>query len=170
MLILMAGLPGTGKSALARRLAEELAATVLDKDLIRAALFPPARIEYSTRQDDFVLEVMFQTAEYLFEADPDCFVILDGRTFTRRYQITRAARFARRGDVPLKIILCTCRVETARQRLQRPSHPAANRDFKLYMALKAQAEPIALPHCVIDTDHKLEESVQQALIYLRTKE
>jgi adenylylsulfate kinase len=169
MLILMAGLPGSGKSTLAGRLAEELAAVVLDKDVIRTALFPPERIEYSEQQDDFVLEVMFQTAEYLFEADPDCFLILDGRPFTRRYQVTRAARFARRDGVPLKLLLCICHAETARLRMQHSSHPAANRDFKLYLALKAQAEPIALPHCVIDTDQDLETNVQQALSYLRTE-
>ncbi len=167
MLILMAGLPSTGKSTLARRLGEALPAVVLDKDVVRAALFPPAWIEYSTRQDDFVIDVLLQTGTYLFQADPDCHVILDGRPFTRRSQVTQAARSARRVGVPLKILLCTCRVETARQRLQCPNHPAANRDFKLYVALKSQAEPIVLPHCVIDTDQDFEKNVQQALIYLQ---
>jgi len=42
----MAGLPGTGKSALSRALAAELGGTVIDKDHIRAALFdPPARLD-----------------------------------------------------------------------------------------------------------------------------
>ena len=42
VLIAMAGLPGCGKTALAQRLAERLKAVVLDKDTIRAALFPAA--------------------------------------------------------------------------------------------------------------------------------
>jgi predicted kinase len=170
MLILMAGLPGSGKSTLARRLAQEMGAIVLDKDRVRAALFPPDRIDYSARQDDFVIDVLLQTAGYLFEVDPDCQVFLDGRCFTRRSQVTQAARLARKAGVPIKIIHCTCRPETARQRLLKADHPAANRDFKSYLALKAQAEPIALPHCEIDTDHELEKSVQQALKYLRKRE
>jgi predicted kinase len=44
----MAGLPGTGKSTLARVLANDLGGVVLDKDVIRAALFPAALIEYSS--------------------------------------------------------------------------------------------------------------------------
>ena len=52
MVVIMAGLPGSGKSTVARALAERLPATVLDKDVIRAALFAPAHVEYSRVQDD----------------------------------------------------------------------------------------------------------------------
>ena len=65
MLILMAGLPGTGKSALSRALAAELGGTVIDKDHIRAGLFDPADIEYSTEQDEFCMRVMLKVAGYL---------------------------------------------------------------------------------------------------------
>ncbi len=49
----MAGLPGTGKSTLARTLAAKLNGVVLDKDLVRAAVFNEQWIEYSREQDDF---------------------------------------------------------------------------------------------------------------------
>src|SRR5262245_27920071 len=45
MLIMMAGLQGSGKSTLARHLADALPGIVLNKDTIRAALFPPALLE-----------------------------------------------------------------------------------------------------------------------------
>jgi adenylylsulfate kinase len=53
MLIAMAGLPGSGKSTLAARLEERLGAVVLDKDRVRAALFPPRVLDYSAAQDDW---------------------------------------------------------------------------------------------------------------------
>src|SRR5689334_7010040 len=62
MIVMMAGLPGSGKSTVARAIAQRLPGTVLDKDVIRAALFDPARIEYSQEQDDFCQEIMLQTA------------------------------------------------------------------------------------------------------------
>jgi adenylylsulfate kinase len=104
MLIAMAGLPGTGKSTLARGLAAALPAVVLDKDPIRAALFPPAEVEYSTRQDDFCLSLMLQVAAYMVERDADRRVILDGRPFARRYQRAMVEDAARRLGTELCLI------------------------------------------------------------------
>ena len=52
--VLFAGLPGTGKSTLARALAERLGAAVLDKDRVRGALFPGALTDYSARTGSIV--------------------------------------------------------------------------------------------------------------------
>ena len=43
MIVLMAGLPGTGKTTLARELAQRTQGALLSKDEIRAALFSPKR-------------------------------------------------------------------------------------------------------------------------------
>ena len=45
--IVMAGLPGTGKSTIARELEKRLHAVVLNKDAIRAELFPGDAVNYS---------------------------------------------------------------------------------------------------------------------------
>jgi predicted kinase len=62
MIVIMAGLPGTGKSTLAQVLAARLSGRVISKDSVRHALFSEAEIEYSTEQDDFVMQVMLRTA------------------------------------------------------------------------------------------------------------
>src|SRR5437879_1896550 len=96
MIVLMAGLPGTGKSALAAALAERLSGSVLSKDAIRHALFAPRDVGYTTEQDDFVMEIMLQAAERILQKDPYRRVFLDGRTFSRRYQIERVTSTAQR--------------------------------------------------------------------------
>ena len=157
MLILMAGLPGTGKSTICGALAEELGGAVINKDEVRAALFSPRDIEYSTEQDEFCMRVMLKVAGYLFRKEPSRRIFLDGRTFSRRYQLDRATGFSRAIGQPWRILECVCKDETARQRLSSDSpHPAANRDFKLYLEVKSGFEEITLPKTVIDTDQPLE--------------
>ena len=57
---------------------------------------------------------------------------------------------AREAGTPLKIIECVCSDETARQHLadSGQSHPAGNRNYQLYLELKARYEPIRLPRLV----------------------
>ena len=166
MIILMAGVPGTGKTTLARELANRTQGALLSKDEIRAALFSPEDIEYSVKQDDFVMEVMLEAARFLLQKTPTRKVFLDGRTFSRRYQIDRVLKFAGELAQPWTIIECTCSDETARRRLDLepdPSHPAHNRTFALYLEVKARFEPITYSKTTISTDQPLQRCIEQAL-------
>src|SRR5258708_38599791 len=140
MIVIMAGLPATGKSALCRALAKQIGGVVLDKDIVRADLFPPERIEYSAAQDDFCQSLMIETAGYLLAGDPRTVIFFDGRTFSRRYQIEAVIASAQKVGTSWRTIECTCSEETARQRLERDQaaghHLAANRTFELYQRLK----------------------------------
>ncbi len=173
MLILMAGLPGTGKSTLARQLALALPALILDKDPIRAALFAPERIEYATAQDDFCMSIMLQVAEYLLDQDTATNVILDGRTFSRRYQVEMVADLAARLRQPLRIIECVCADASAQRRLEqdaaRGSHVAGNRNFALYQAIQARFEPIEGPKLIVNTDEDLQSCITVGLAYLKNE-
>jgi predicted kinase len=171
MIVLMAGLPGTGKSTIARELATQTGGVVLGKDEIRAALFPPGDIEYSTGQDDFCMEVMLETASYLLRKDPARLVFLDGRTFSRRCQIDRVLDRAAQLRQTWHILECVCSDATAKQRLgaqqECAEHPASNRDYALYLQVKVRFEEITLPKTVIDTDQPLPVCVARALNALR---
>jgi predicted kinase len=170
MIVLMAGLPGTGKTTLARELARRTSGRVLSKDEFRHAIFLPAEIEYSSRQDDFCLQLMLQTAEYLLSRDPARIIFLNGRPFSRRYQIDNVLRLASSLHQSWRILECVCSEETARKRLAKDadaaSHPAGNRDFHLYADVRARFEAITHPKTVIDTDQSIEHCVATAMAAL----
>jgi predicted kinase len=165
MIVLLAGLPGTGKSTLARALVPHLNAAILSKDEIRHAFFAPQDVEFSTKQDDFVMQLMLKAAAWLLKKDLTRIVFLDGRTFSRRYQIDEVVQAANRLQQPWRILECVCPEEIARARLesQTGEHPAGNRTFDLYLEVKSRFEPITLPKTTIETSQPLRDCVNQAL-------
>jgi adenylylsulfate kinase len=167
MIVIMAGLPGTGKSTISRALANATHGVVLNKDLLREAVFSEPFVEYSSEQDDFVQELMERTAQYLLTRRPALHVFFDGRTFSRSYQIERVISMAGTLRTPWRIIECVCPEEIARARIEGASqHPAKNRDFALYQAVRNKFEPIDQPKLYVDTSHRLEENISRALDYL----
>jgi adenylylsulfate kinase len=171
MIVLMAGLPGTGKTTLAQALAALVSGRVLSKDEFRHAVFAPEEIEYSSRQDDFCLQLMLETAGYLLSRDPSKTIFLDGRPFSRRYQIENVLTVAAALQQPWRILECVCSGETAGRRLEADAssgaHPAENRGYELYLEVKSRFEAITFPKTVIDTDQPLADCVASALAALR---
>jgi predicted kinase len=165
------GLPGAGKTTLARELASGTSGRVLSKDEIRHALFSPDEIEYSSWQDDFCLQLMLETAGHLLQRHPGRILFLDGRPFSRRYQIDNVINAAVALHQSWRILECVCPEEIARRRLAEQSasgaHPAGNRGFQLYLEVKSRFEAITLPKTVIDTSQPLQDCIERALASLR---
>jgi adenylylsulfate kinase len=80
-------------------------------------------------------------------------------------------QFADSLQVPAPLIECVCEEEVVRKRLEKDlaqgTHPAGNRTYALYLALKANAEPIQVSHFVVDTGSlSLAQCVRRCLVYL----
>lgn len=117
---------------------------------------------------------MLETAGYLLSRDPKKRIFLDGRPFSRRYQIENVLAFADSLRQPWRILECVCPEEVAKSRLVHDAasrhHPAGNRDFQLYLAVKSRFEAIRREKKLrIDTHQPLDVSVRQALEFLLTE-
>lgn len=165
----MAGLPGTGKTTLARRLAQALDAPHLDKDRVRAALFDQ-RVEYSPAQNDFCCEILYRAVGWLAERGGTRYAVLDGRTYARRKQVEALRASLEPRGIRARFVRCVCRPEVARARLsaERGAHIAGDRVPELYDRLVAVQQPLDEVHHVVDTSDGVDDAAWAAcLAYAR---
>jgi adenylylsulfate kinase len=164
----MAGLPGTGKTVLSDALAQRLGGIVLSKDKVRAALFPPGAITYSSGQNDFCMSVVLMAAQRIAADHTVPFIFLDGRTFSRERHVQQIADAAHLVGAGLRVLHLHCPEELALERIKADQgrHTAKNRDPLLYFLVKSYFEPIRLPKLEVDTSRPLEECIEQCVAYL----
>jgi predicted kinase len=173
MIIAIAGLPGTGKTTLAVELARHLSPVLLlSKDRVRHALFGTEHTLYTREQDDFCVEKMFDTAAWQWRHFPATTVILDGRTWSRAYQVQQLRAFATDQRQNLLLLECVCDTAIAEARLhddhRRGGHPAGNRTPELHHQLAAAADPISGPKLLLDTEKPVATNIETVLRHLET--
>lgn len=171
LLVLMCGLPGSGKTTLARLLAPRLRALHWDKDALRALLFPPEAFRYDRELNDGCMELLYTAAAYaLRRAGPDGAIVLDGRPYTLRSQRRRAVQAAAAAGARAVFVLCTAPLEILKQRAA-GAHPAPDRGPDLVTRLAAEMEPFDEEDpIVIDTGSITpDEAVLRCLTALGTR-
>jgi len=155
LVLLLAGLPGAGKSRLAERLAPLLEAAVLNRDTIRDSLFPPAALDYSAAQNKVATDAMLAVLDYLLEHKHFPAIVLDGKPFSRQSEIAAVADIVRRREARLLVVHCIAPPDVIDARLERdlvdPRNRRARRDPAKAARIRAEFEPILLPHIIIDT-------------------
>lgn len=172
MILLLAGLPGVGKTHLARTLAPTLGATILNRDAIRDAIFLPQDLDYSARQNHIATRTLLEVAEFLLARDPGRVLLLDGRPMSRASQIDQVAQIAARTGHDLRILHCVAPPEVIAQRLhaELSSPTVAPVDDRLTktIGIARDFEPIVRPHLVVDTTQPVEDAVARIRQWLDT--
>jgi len=162
--VVLVGLPGAGKSTLARALAERLpAARVIDKDRVRDALFGPC--DYTSAERDVTFSAMLDAARY--HLGRGRVVLFDGLTFARRTEVAAAEAMAADSGAFAAVIVCDVPVSVAVQRCEEDTaagaHPAANRDGDLVRRVASEMEEPAGAYLTLTTTRPVDELVGPAL-------
>ncbi len=170
-LVVFAGLPGTGKTSLARTVARELHAMYLDKDTIKDTAIAVGRELKLERAAEFSGPLSYELMVGLARDNLTLglSVVLDSpagyRTF--REQVEQLARSAK---ADLKLIECICTNEgLLRDRIENRGQDLPEyrtRDWETYQRDRAQFERLAGPRLIVDTAEPLQLNVRKVLNYL----
>ncbi len=168
-LVLMAGLPGTGKTTLALELGQRLGWTVLEKDLLKEPFLEVPLLKEKVDEHTAgwaAYENVFYVAEN-FLVDQQLSVILD-TSLLQPFILERAKQLTARSGAQLKIILCEVDESTRRHRLRMRKTRLSQGKAHLFPKEAAkqfdQLDPLAYKK--IRTKRPLKTCVEDALIYI----
>jgi predicted kinase len=157
------GLPGAGKSTLARALHGKLGWPVIDRDLVRSMLFPRARFD-PVEKHAANAAVCALARKHLVAGRS---VIVDGMTFAAPLQRRRVARLARASGARPLFVFVDCPVPLAQARVRAsPVHPAGDRSAQLVLEVARRFSRPAAGALRVDARRSPRELVRRALASL----
>jgi len=150
MILVIFGLPGSGKTTVAKIFSKEFNAIHLNTDELRKKSL--AELGYSERSKRRIYETMFSIAKELILQGKN--VCLDG-TFYRKILRKKAKKLAKELKVSIHFIEVICEEKVIEERLSRRdfSREYSEADFRVYKIIKTQFEPMQKEHFLIDTTY-----------------
>ena len=163
LIVTLIGLPGAGKSTVARTLERRLGVGRVCRDAIRQAMFP--RCDYTFIEKRAALRTVLLAVEInCLLGEPS---VIDGMTFSRREDFDEVVALADRHGFDVLPLLIDCPPALARERIARDladrRHPAEDREPELVdiVARRFDAPPAAAIR--IDAARPMEEVCRLAV-------
>lgn len=160
-LIVVSGLPGTGKSFFCRKVAEKLPFLILTSDTLRRVLFPtPQHSEQENKRLFSACHVLVE--ELLKKGIP---VIFDATNLLEHHR-EYLYRAAERAEAKLILVWVEASQEMVRQRLlarERTAVPECDSEagWEVYNKMKPRREKISRNHLVVDTSQDIAAAVDK---------
>ncbi|SIN65153.1 AAA family ATPase [Algoriphagus halophilus] len=161
LLIMVMGLPGSGKSYFASKLSERLKAVHLENDVIRKELH---KMGSYTREDKMeVYRELCRRTEKLIKEEKS--VVVDA-TFQLKEYREFIYQLSSRFEVSLSTILVEANESLVKKRLAKP-RKRSEANYEVYLKMKGDFDPIRSPYIAITSgESNLESMLRQAMDYI----
>ncbi|HEY3859951.1 MAG TPA: ATP-binding protein [Gammaproteobacteria bacterium] len=161
LVVALVGLPGSGKSTLAAPLCERFGLAEINRDTLRAQLFPDCQFTPQEKQAAYASVLKWLRAH----CDLDEGSLIDGMTFGRRAERQAVRAVAVKHGFRFVALWLDCPVEVAVARVAAQQHVAGDRVPDLVRAVAARFEK---PSTAVRIDATLppEEVLQRAVTAL----
>lgn len=163
MIVIVLGLPGSGKSYFAERLAGTLNAGYVNSDRLRKQMF--ATRMYTQQEKDSVYTAMLKKVKEALSQNRS--IVLDAtfhRAKTRQLFISEV-----NGKENILFIEVWAAEDIIRERLKN-ARPDSEADFEIYRLIQQQWEPLKETHLLLESSNSnIENMLQAAAAYLQQK-
>lgn len=163
MTVVVTGLPGSGKSFFASRLATAIPADYISSDRLRKKMIEHRT--YSTEEKELVYDEMLEQICKAIKQNKS--LVLDATFYKDETRNKFREKIKDSGTIVfIEIMACETLIE---ERLQSPREDS-EADFTVYKIIQQQWEPIKEQHLILQsTDDNIESMLNTAINYLHSK-
>jgi len=163
VLIIVSGLPGSGKSYFSRRLAERLPLPIIESDAMRQIL--SQKPNYSQTESERLFRACHMLIGDLLRKGIS--IIFDATNLIERNR-EQLYRIADSADAKLIIVRLEAPPELVRQRLERrqtepDQNDKSDANWKIYQKMTATSEKIRRNHFAVDTSKDIAPAIEKTV-------
>jgi predicted kinase len=161
MIVIVLGLPGSGKSYFASRLAKRINADYINSDRVRKKMFPDRT--YSEQEKQSVYDEMLESMQRVIRQNKN--LVLDATFYKAEIRKPFIDELAKGDGIRLIEIVADEALIKERLKQKRPDSDA---DFEIYKHLKQEWDPLQEKHLILtSTENNIEDMLQKAIEYLK---
>jgi predicted kinase len=156
MLVVVCGVPGVGKTAVAEHAVERLGAELFRTDVVRKELFDEP--QYTDEESLRVYEALLGRAVPELEAGRPA--VLDGTFHDRNYRVA-ARSTADRAEVNCRFVKVECDEAVAKERIRAREDGVSDAGIETHLMFREQFDPLQVEHVVVDNSGSLSNTHEQ---------
>lgn len=146
LIVIVCGLPGVGKTMLAKNLAPLIDASILSSDKIRKELI--SKPKYTSNEKKLIYDILILIAKYLHDAGLNCILDATFNTKRSRKELTEKLDIT---SQHIHMVECICPEHIVISRLKNRKGDYSDANICIYRKMKRIYEPLEEEHMVVDT-------------------